>query len=411
MASATLTYNYQVRDRAGKMISGQLEADSQGAVVAKLRSMGYAPIRVEQEKTTGLKKEITIPGFGPKVKLQDLAIFSRQFATMINSGLSLLRALTILAEQTDNAELCRVVDEIRTQVESGKSLSAALGEHPKVFPKLYTAMVRAGETAGMLDQVLVRIAETLEKDVALRGKIKAALTYPVIVFILAVLLTGVMLVFIVPTFVGMFASLGGELPLPTKILMHASNFVASIAGVLTFIVGPIVTWQVFKRVRATEEGRYRLDAIKLKLPVFGDLFHKIAMSRFSRNLGTLMKAGVPILQALEITADTVNSGPVSHALKDVQDGVREGEAIATPLTDHEVFPPMVVQMIAVGEETGAVDTMLEKIAEFYDQEVESTTESLTALMEPLMIAVLGGLVGSMVISLYMPIFKVMDLVS
>ena len=411
MPSSTLTYNYQVRDRAGKMITGKLEADSQGAVVAKLRSMGYAPISVEQEKTSGLQKEITIPGFGPKVKLQDLAIFSRQFATMINSGLSLLRALTILAEQTDNKELARIVDEIRTEVESGKSLSASLAQHDKVFPKLYIAMVRAGETAGMLDQVLIRIAETLEKDVALRGKIKAALTYPVIVFILAVLLTGVMLVFIVPTFVSMFASLGGELPLPTKVLMHASNFVSSPAGLITFVVAPIGGWQAFKRIRATDEGRYRLDAIKLKLPVFGDLFHKIALSRFSRNLGTLLKAGVPILQALEITADTVNSGPVGHALKDVQDGVREGEAIATPLTEHEVFPPMVVQMIAVGEETGAVDTMLEKIAEFYDQEVESTTESLTALMEPLMIAVLGGLVGSMVISLYMPIFKVMDLVN
>ncbi len=411
MATATATtFTYQVRDKSGKMISGTLEADNQGAVAQKLRSMGYSPVSIDKVKDSALSKELSIPGFGAKVKLQDLAIFSRQFATMINSGLSLLRALTILSEQTENKELSRVVDEIRTEVESGKSLSAALQVHEKVFPKLYVAMVRAGETAGMLDQVLMRVAETLEKDVALRGKIKAALTYPVIVFILAILLTSVMLIFIVPTFVSMFESLGGELPLPTKVLMGASNFMTSIAGLLTFVIGPTVLWQAYKRIRATEEGRYRLDVIKLKLPVFGNLFHKIAIARFSRNLGTLLRAGVPILQALEITSDTVNSGPVSKAVKAVQAGVREGEAIATPLTEHDVFPPMVVQMIAVGEETGAVDTMLEKIADFYDQEVESTTESLTALMEPLMIAVLGGLVGSMVIALYMPIFKVIDLV-
>jgi type IV pilus assembly protein PilC len=411
MATATPTkFSYQVRDKGGKVITGQLEADNQAAVASKLKSMGYAPMKIEQVKDNNLNKEITIPGFGGRVKLQDLAVFSRQFATMINSGLSLLRALTILSEQTENPKLSEVVDEIRNDVESGRSLSAALAEHDKVFPKLYVAMVRAGETAGMLDQVLLRIAENLEKDVALRGKIKAALTYPVIVFILAILLTGVMLIFIVPTFVGMFEDLGGDLPLPTKILMMASSFISSPIGLGLIFLAPIGAWQLFKYIRATEEGRYRLDVIKLKLPVFGSLFHKIALSRFSRNLGTLLRAGVPILQALEITADTVNSGPVSHAVKDVQDAVREGEAIAMPLTQHAVFPPMVVQMIAVGEETGAVDTMLDKIAEFYDQEVESTTESLTALMEPLMIAVLGGLVGAMVIALYMPIFKVIQLV-
>jgi type IV pilus assembly protein PilC len=404
------TYAYQVRDNAGKMISGQLEADSTSAVAQKLRAMGYAPVKIDEVKENTLNRELRIPGFGGKVKLQDLAIFSRQFATMINSGLSLLRALTILAEQTESAELSRVIDEVRTDVEAGRALSAALAEHPKAFPKLYIAMVRAGETAGMLDQVLLRVAENLEKDVALRSKIKAAMTYPVIVFILAILLTGVMLVFIVPVFVDMFEQLGGEIPLPTKILMAASEFVASWAGLVTFVVGPVLLWQAFKRIRATEQGRFQLDRLKLKLPVFGNLFQLIALSRFSRNLGTLLRAGVPILQALEITADTVNSGPVSVAVKDVQESVREGESLAAPLSGHDVFPPMVVQMIAVGEETGALDTMLDKISEFYDQQVESTTESLTALMEPLMIGVLGGIVGSMVIALYMPIFKVIELV-
>ena len=404
------TFKYQVRDRSGSIVSGTLEADSQGAVATRLRQMGYAPVSIEQVRQTSMNRELRIPGFAPKVKLGDLAIFSRQFATMINAGLSLLRALTILSDQTENKELARITDEVRSDVESGKSLSQAFARHDKAFPKLYVAMVRAGETAGMLDQVLIRIAEALEKEVALRGKIKAALTYPVIVFILAVLLTGVMLVFIVPTFVAMFQSLGGELPLPTKILLAMSKFVKSVPGILTIIVLPSVSWWAFKRIRSTERGRFQLDRMKLQMPVFGDLFHKIALSRFSRNFGVLLKAGVPILQALEITAETVNNGPIAVAVRDVQESVKEGESIAGPLQDHDVFPPMVVQMIAVGEETGAVDVMLEKISDFYDQEVESTTESLTALMEPIMIAVLGGIVGSMVIALYMPIFNVFNLI-
>ncbi|MEX2420697.1 MAG: type II secretion system F family protein, partial [Actinomycetota bacterium] len=376
MATATATtYAYQVRDRAGKMLSGTLEADSQGAVAQKLRSMGYAPVKIDEVKQSGLQKEITIPGFGQKVKLADLAIFSRQFATMINSGLSLIRSLTILAEQTESKALATVIDEVRVDVESGRSLSQALAEH-EAFPKLYVAMVRAGETAGMLDQVLMNVAAMLEKDVALRRTIKSAMTYPVLVFVMAIGLTAAMLIFIVPTFAGLFESLGGELPWPTQMLVSASNFISSLLGLFLLFVMPILLWQLFKYVRKTEQGRYRIDAIKLKAPVFGPLFHKIAISRFARNLGTLLKAGVPILQALEITADTVNSGPVSMAIKDVQDGVREGEAIATPLREHEVFPPMVVQMIAVGEETGAVDTMLDKIAEFYDQEVEAMTDAL-----------------------------------
>ncbi len=407
---ATATFNYQVRDRGGKLISGTLEAESSSAVASKLRQLGYAPVAIEEQKTSGMQTEIKIPGFGGKVKLKDLAIFSRQFATMINSGLSLIRALGILAEQTENEKLREVIADIRAKVEAGTSLSQALQDNSETFPKLYIAMVRAGETAGMLDQVLINIAESLEADVKLRGQIKSAMTYPVIVFIMAILLTAAMLVFIVPTFVSLFDSLGGELPLPTKVLMAASNFMTSWYGLATYLVAPIVIWNVFKAYRKTESGRFQLDVVKLKLPVFGNLFHKIAIARFSRNLSTLMKAGVPILQALEITAETVNNGVIGNAVKDVQDGVRQGEPIAAPLSKHEVFPPMVVQMIAVGEETGAVDTMLEKIAEFYDQEVQATTEALTSLMEPLMIAVLGGIVGSMVIALYMPIFKVIELV-
>jgi type IV pilus assembly protein PilC len=410
MATATLSkFDYQVRDRSGKLITGQLEADSQAAVASKLTSMGYAPVKIEEVKTSGLNTEITLPGSN-RVKLKDLAIFSRQFATMINSGLSLIRALTILQEQTENKKLAETIDDVRSRVEAGSSLSAAIAEHDKVFPKLYVAMVRAGESAGMLDEVLLRVAAMYEADVKLRSKIKSAMTYPVIVFVMAILLSTVMLIFIVPVFAGMFDDLGGELPLLTQMLVSVSDFVTSWAGVITYLVLPTALWQAYKRVRATEKGRHALDVMKLRLPVFGPLFHKIALTRFARNLSTLLAAGVPILQALEITADTVNNGPIADAIKDVQDSVRQGESINRPLSQHEVFPPMVVQMIAVGEETGNVDGMLAKISDFYDTEIESTTESLTALMEPLMIGVIGGIVGGMVIALYMPMFKIFELI-
>ncbi len=410
MATATMhEFDYQVRDRQGKLVTGRLEAESSEQVASKLKSMGYAPLSIDEVKTSGMNQEIAIPGFG-RVKLKDLAVFSRQFSTMINSGLSLIRALTILHEQTENKQLMEAIDQIRQDVEAGGSLSQAMAKHGKIFPPLFIAMVRAGEAAGMLDEVLLRIAEMIEKDVALRAKIKSAMTYPVIVFVLAVVLSGVMLVFIVPTFAQMFDDLGGELPLMTRILVSMSNFVASWSGLITFVVLPIGIVMAARAVKANPKGRYALDAMKLKLPVFGPLFHKIALSRFARNLATLLASGVPILQALEITADTVNNGLIGDAVRDVQTSVREGESIARPLAVHEVFPPMVVQMIAVGEETGNVDGMLGKVADFYDTEIESATESLTAMMEPLMIGIIGGIVGGMVIALYLPMFQVFDLI-
>jgi type IV pilus assembly protein PilC len=410
MATATLhKYEYQVRDRQGRIVEGELEGDSAEAVATKLKSMGYSPLQIDEVKTTGMNMEINVPGMN-RVKLKDLAIFSRQFATMINSGLPLIRALTILVDQTENKKLAETIELVRADVEAGSDLSTAMSKHPKIFSKLIVSMVRAGEASGTLDTVLLRIAAMIEADVALRSKIKSAMTYPIIVFVFAVVLSGVMLVFIVPVFADMFADLGGELPLLTRILVNLSNFVASWAGVITFIVVPAGLWFAYKRVRATERGRFTLDVMKLKVPVFGPLFHKIAMSRFARNLSTLLASGVPILQALEITSDTVNNGPVGAAVKDVQDSVREGQSIARPLASHEVFPPMVVQMIAVGEETGNVDGMLDKVADFYDMEIESTTESLTAMMEPLMIGVIGGIVGGMVIALYLPMFQIFDLI-
>jgi len=301
-----------------------------------------------------------------------------------------------------------VIIQVRAEVEKGTSLSAALARHPKIFNRLYVSMVRAGEIGGFLDQVLVKVAETFEKEVELRGKIRSAMTYPIVVSIMVVGIVAAMLIFIVPTFENLYASLGGTLPLPTRMLMGASNVLRRFFLVVVLVAVGLVF--LFRRWRATDQGRYQWDRFKLKVKVFGPLFHKSALSRFSRTLSTLIRSGVPILQALEIVGDTVNNMVISRAIRDVQDSVREGESLATPLAKHATFPPMVVQMMAVGEETGALDTMLSKVADFYDQEVEAAVASLTSMIEPILIAVMGACVGGMVIALYMPLFNIINLV-
>ena len=398
------TYAYSVRDRAGKMVTGKLDAESPTAVAQKLRTMGYAPVSIS-ESNAGMNRELTIPGFGKKkVKLKDLAIFSRQFATMINSGLSMLRALSILADQTESKELARVISEVRNDVETGNSLSGALSKHPDAFPPLFINMTKAGEVSGFLDSVLLQIAQNYEAEVKLRGKVKAAMTYPVVVFVLALLMAVIMLIFIVPVFSAMFADLGAQLPLPTRFLVFLSGALRTLLPLL--IVLGIAAKVVWGKVKRKDVVRNVVDPLKFKVPVFGLLFRKIALSRFSRNLGTMMKSGVPILQALDIVGQTTGNVVLERAVKSVMESVRTGESLAKPLADHPVFPPMVVQMMSVGEDTGALDEMLLKIAEFYDQEVEATTEALTALIEPLMIAFLGGMVGGMIVALYMPIFDI-----
>ena len=405
---ATATYEYKVRDKTGALKSGKLDAETPAQVASKLKSMGYAPLSISQTNA-GMSKELKIPGFGaPKVKLKDLAVFSRQFATMVNSGLSLLRALNILTEQTENKELARVIGEVRNEIETGNSLSTAMAKFPEVFPPLMVNMCRAGEVGGFLDTVMLQIASNYEAETKLRGKVKSAMTYPVVVLCIALLAVVGMLLFIVPTFAGLFKTLGGTLPLPTQILVTLSSLLKIMA--IPIVIMIIVGLQVWKRIKRTPQVRNIVDPLKLKLPVFGELFRKIALTRFARNLGTMMKSGVPILQSLDIVAETTGNVVLERATRAVQESVRTGEALASPLTEHPVFPPMVVQMMAVGEDTGALDTMLMKIAEFYDQEVEATTEALTALIEPLMIAFLGAIVGSMIVALYMPIFKIFDLI-
>jgi type IV pilus assembly protein PilC len=406
--AATMTYQYSVRDRSGKLVTGKIEADSSAAVATKLKSMGYAPVSISQASGGGMKTEISLPSLGAKVKLKDLAIFSRQFATMINAGLSLLRSLSILEEQTENKELAKILGDVRQDVETGQSLSSSFAKHPRIFPPLMVNMTRAGEVGGFLDAVMLQIAENYEAEVKLRGKVKSAMTYPVVVFCIAILAVVGMLLFIVPVFAKMFLTLGGELPAPTKVLITMSNLLKK--GFPVFIVaaiGGFFTWQKYKH---TEKVRRFVDPLKLKVPVFGQLFQKIALSRFARNLGTMLQSGVPILQSLDIVSETTGNTVVGDAVLDIQTSVRNGESITGPLAGHAVFPPMVVQMMAVGEDTGALDAMLHKISEFYDQEVEATTEALTALIEPLMIAALGGIIGSMIVALYMPIFKIFDLI-
>jgi type IV pilus assembly protein PilC len=402
MATVT-TYKYSVRDRSGKLVNGELSAETESAVVQRLKSMGYAPVSIS-EAHSGMNKELKIPGFGTKVKLKELSIFARQFATMINSGLSLMRSLSILAEQTESKELARVITEVRNEVEAGQALSLSMAKHPKVFPPLMVNLCKAGEIGGFLDAVLLQIAENYESEVKLRAKIKSAMTYPIVVGCIALIALTVMLTFVVPSFAKIFGSLGSKLPAPTQILVDISHGMKFILPAM--VIGGIAGVMTWNRIKHREDVRRVVDPWKLKVPVFGLLFQKVAIARFSRNLGTMIRSGVPILQALDIVADTTGNWTITAAVRDVQDSVRQGESLTQPLSQHDVFPPMVVQMMAVGEETGALDTMLAKIAEFYDQEVEATTESLTALIEPIMIAVLGGLVGSMIVCLYLPIFDV-----
>ena len=399
------SYQYKVRDKSGNLVTGTLVADNERLVLERLREMGYTPLEVGKEKK-GLNLEINIRP--AKIKLKEIAIFSRQFATMVNSGLPILRALSILSEQVSNKELAKTLMLVRNDVEQGASLSAAMAKFPKAFNDLYIAMVKSGETGGMLDDVLLRLADVLEREVHLRQKIKSAMTYPVAVVALVVLIMSAMLLFVVPQFKTIYGQLGGTLPLPTRVLLMASDFVKKY---WYLVIGfAFLASFLFKRYKKTEAGRANLDAIKLKIPIFGTLFHKTALSRFSSTAGMLLRSGVPILQALDIVADTVNNAVMSRAVVDVQASVREGESIAKPLARHAVFPPMVVQMLAVGEETGQVDTMLDKVAKFYDQEVEASVDALTSLIEPLLIAIIGGAVGAAVIALYMPMFNIIKLI-
>ena len=408
MANAQ-AFAYTGRNTAGKLVKGRLDAPNQAAVASRLRGMGVSPVSItESADGTGLQRDIVIPGFSKGVTLKDLAIMSRQMATMIGSGLSLLRTLTILSEQTESKPLTKILEKVRDDVQTGISTSDAFARHTDAFPPLMINMIRAGETGGFLEGALGSIATNFEKEVKLRGTIKSAMTYPVIVFVMAILAVIAMLVFIVPVFKKMFETLGGQLPLPTMMLVYLSQSMVFVVPIL--IVGGVAFAIWWPRNKNTERVRRFLDPIKLKLPVFGPLLKKIAVARFSRNFSNMISAGVPILQALNIVGETSGNWVIENALKDVAESVRQGQSIAAPLAGQPVFPTMVTQMIAVGEDAGSLEMMLDKIADFYDQEVEAATEQLTAMIEPLMVAFLGIVVGGMIVALYLPIFNIATLI-
>jgi len=406
--AATKTFEYAVRDKRGKVVKGRIEASNQAAVAGRLKTMGMAPIAISEVQTAGLQREVRIPGFGEKITLKDLAVMSRQMATMISAGLSLIRTLVILAEQTESKPLAKVLAQVRNDVEAGLALSAAMHKHREAFPPLMINIVRAGETGGFLEQSLTSVAENYESEVKLRGTIKSAMTYPVVVFCMAIVAVIGMLLFIVPIFKDMFEGMGGELPLPTQMLVSLSEIMKWLAPLLVVLGIAFASW--WRKHKYDESIRARIEPLKLRLPVFGPLFKKVAIARFSRNFGTMMGAGVPILQALDIVGETSGNWAIEQAIKQVQESVRQGQSLSGPLAEHPVFPPMVVQMMAVGEDSGALEVMLEKISEFYDQEVQATTEQLTSLIEPLMIAFLGVIIGGMIIALYLPIFNISNLV-
>jgi type IV pilus assembly protein PilC len=408
MANAQ-AFAYTGRNTAGKLVKGRLDAANEAAVVSRLRGMGVSPVSIkESAQATGLQRDIVIPGFTKTVKLKDLAIMSRQMATMIGSGLSLLRTLSILSEQTESRPLTKILEKVRDDVQTGISTSDAFARHSDAFPPLMINMIRAGETGGFLEGALGSIATNFEKEVKLRGTIKSAMTYPVIVFVMAILAVIAMLVFIVPVFQKMFETLGGQLPLPTMMLVYLSQSMVYVIPILAIVGISFAIW--WPRNKNTERVRKVLDPIKLKLPVFGPLLKKIAVARFSRNFSNMISAGVPILQALNIVGETSGNWVIEDALRDVAESVRQGQSIAAPLAGQPVFPAMVTQMIAVGEDAGSLETMLDKIADFYDQEVEAATEQLTAMIEPIMVAFLGVVVGGMIVALYLPIFNIATLI-
>jgi type IV pilus assembly protein PilC len=401
---ALKTFHYSSIDPSGKKAKGTVEAVNETAATHLLRQRGEVPLSLSAGGV-GLNRDITIPGIGGRTTLKDLAIFSRQFATMTASGMSLLRSLAILEEQTTTASLKKAVSEVRTDVAAGVSLSSALGKHDRIFPRLMIAMIRAGEAGGMIDGALEQIAANFEKDSALRGKIKGALTYPAIVLGFTFVLIAGVLIFIVPIFQEMFTNLGGELPAVTQALVDASNNMYWFGPL--FLVVTIGGTILFKQqLRSRPPLRLGLDRFKLKVPVFGSLFRKLAMSRFSRNLGILLSVGVPVMQALSVVGETTGNEVINKAMQDVQSAVRDGQPMSSAMRRHDVFPQMVTQMIEVGEESGQISQMLDKIADFYDREVDSAAESLTASIEPIMVLFMGTIVGAMVICLYMPMFTI-----
>ncbi|UCE70960.1 MAG: type II secretion system F family protein [Nitrospiraceae bacterium] len=400
---ADIVYKWSGKSIKGGIAKGEYTASNIDDVKAYLRKQRIIPTSISK------KPKPLFSGLGGKVTEKDLVIFTRQFATMIGAGLPLVQALDILSNQTENKHYAKIIGEIKNDVEGGSTFADALKKHPKVYSDLYSNMVAAGESGGILDTILIRLAQYIEKAQKLKRQVKGAMTYPAVVISVAILVIAVIMIFVVPTFSKMFTQLGGQLPGPTQLVIDMSDFIAGTGGLITFasmiiIVVGIVKW------RKTETGRTITDRILLKLPIFGILLKKVAVAKFTRTLGTLTSSGVPILDGLNITAKTAGNKVIEKAVFEVRKNVAEGQTIADPLSETKVFPPMVTQMIAVGESTGALDSMLDKIADFYDEEVDAAVANLTAMLEPLLMVFLGGTVGFIVVAMYLPIFKLITLI-
>jgi type IV pilus assembly protein PilC len=401
------TFSYTAKKERGALFAGEAIGDSKAAVVAELRRKGLTVVSLEEKR--GMPDLKTLLENSKRISVRDKAVFARQFATMINSGLAVLRGLYVLEEQTQNPRLRKIIKAVRDDVEAGSPVSDAMAKHPAAFDRLYIAMVKAGEASGALDATLLRLATQLEKQDSLRRSIKSAMTYPILIACFAIMVMIGMLLFIIPIFANMYKDLGGQLPSLTRLMMNVSNMLKG----YWFIIFPVIILMVWALVRLknTEQGRRAWDRFKLSLPMkLGPIIQKIAVARFSRTFATLVGSGVPILQAIDITGKTSGNTVIEEAMVDVKESVRCGEPIAKPLMRVSVFPPMVTHMISIGEETGALDSMLNKIADFYEDEVDAAVKSLTSIIEPIMMMFVGGLVGLIVISMYLPMFNMMNLV-
>ncbi|MCC6501768.1 MAG: type II secretion system F family protein [Deltaproteobacteria bacterium] len=398
------TFVYSGKTASGELRRGEVQAGSIGQATAALRRQQILPSSIKKKGAAIALPSIKIPGMGEKVKTKDLVIFSRQFATMIDAGLPLVQCLDILASQQEKAEFKKVLIDVKASVEGGSTFADALKKHPKVFDELYVNLISAGEVGGILDTILNRLSGFLEKAEKLKGKIKGAMTYPVAVIIIACLVVTGLLLWVVPVFEDMFAGFGQALPAPTKVVVNMSRFLQHYWYTLIgFIAGAFVGLKWFYTV---PKGRRIMDALFLKAPVIGDLIRKTAVARFTRTLGTMLSSGVPILEALEIVSKTAGNVIIEEAIMKARSSLSQGKTLAEPLIETKVFPGMVTQMIAVGESTGALDNMLTKIADFYEEEVDQAVEALTSLIEPMLMAFLGVVVGGLVIALYLPIFQI-----
>jgi type IV pilus assembly protein PilC len=402
-------FKYTARNTQGKTIEGTIEAPLQRAAVDKLRSQRFTVVAVNEVKPSSggsfLKK---LNPFGGKVKNKDLVIFSRQLATLVSAGVPIVQGLNILLEQIQNPTFKQIVNAVRADIEGGVAIADALKKQPEAFSELYVSMIRAGETGGVLDSILERLSAYLEAAEELRGKVKGAMVYPIVISGVASAVTIFLLVAVIPTFKTVFASFGGELPLPTQCLLAVSDFLKHYFFLLLAV--PFGLYTLLSKWHKTENGKRFIDGKLIRLPVFGDLLKKVSVAKFTRTLGTLIKSGVPILQALDTVAKTAGNQVIEDAIQSCRESIREGEKIADPLKKAGIFPAMVIQMISVGEETGNLETMLTKIADFYDQEVDTSVKAMTSLIEPVIICVMGVVIGSIVICMFLPIFQMSSLI-